>query len=148
MKIAVAYKDEEIFEHFGHAETFAIYDYDLNTMLSTKKLVSCEGLHGHADMAELVKKEGVDAVIVGRMGDEARAMLLSYGIVPVAGYCGHADTAAELLVTGQLPIYEGDGACSGGCGGDCGGCGGCHHDGEEDGECGCGCGCGGSGELY
>ena len=137
MKIAVAYDNGQIFEHFGHAETFAIYDFDVDTMQSRKKLVSCEGLHGHADMANLMKSEGVDAVIVGRMGDDARAMLLGYGIVPVAGYCGSADDAAELLITGQLPIYEDEGCCSGGCGG----CSGCHH-GDEDEGCGCGCGCG------
>ena len=53
-----------------------------------------------------------------------------YGIIPVAGYCGDADTAAQLLVIGQLPTSDG------------GGCSGCHG-GDEGGEdCGCGCGCG------
>ena len=28
MKIAVAYKDGNIFEHFGTCEMFAIYEYD------------------------------------------------------------------------------------------------------------------------
>ena len=27
MKIAVAYQDGEIFGHFGHCETFAVYEY-------------------------------------------------------------------------------------------------------------------------
>lgn len=137
MKVAIAYKDGEIFEHFGHAEMFAIYDYigaDVNNC--TKVLVDCSELHGHAQMAQLMKDNGVDAVIVGNMGAEARAMLLSMGIVPIAGYCGDADTAADLLIEGRLPIIEGGGACSGGCGG----CSGCHHEDGED--CGCGgCGC-------
>ena len=135
MKIAVAYEDGKIYEHFGHAEMFAFYDYTGETVDEvTKTLVSCEGLHGHEDMAKLMKDNGVDAVIAGNMGAEAKAMLLSYGIVPVAGYCGDADTASDLLVTGQLPITEG-----GSCGGGCGGCGGsCHHD--EEGNCDCGCG--------
>ena len=30
MKVAVSYKDGEIYEHFGHAECFAIYDFDLD----------------------------------------------------------------------------------------------------------------------
>ena len=135
MKIAVAYKDGEIFEHFGHAEMFAVYDYEeANIEKCSKKLVSAEGLHGHADMAGLMKQENVDAVIVGQMGPEAKAMLLSLGIVPIIGYCGDADTAADMLMMGQLPIIDGAG-CSGGCGG-CSGCGG-HEDG---GDCGCGCG--------
>ena len=135
MKIAVTYKDGEIFEHFGHCETFAIYDYPESSLENvSKKLVDCGDRHGHTAMAELMQQEGVDAVICGNMGAEARAILLSMGIVPVPGYCGNADIAADLLILGQLPAGDG-GQCSGGCGG-CSGCGG-HDEGDE------GCGCGG-----
>lgn len=138
MKIAVAYKDGEIFEHFGHCEMFAIYEYAGPLVEDCKKtLLPCGDRHGHKAMAELMKEQGVDAVICGNMGAEAKSLLLSYGIVPVAGYCGDADTASDMLVTGQLPVDEGAGSCSGGCGG-CGG--GCHHD--EGCGCGGGCGCG------
>ena len=107
IRIAVSYKDGEIFEHFGHSEYFAIYEFDEHDLsVSTKR------------------------------GDEARSLLLSYGIIPVPGYCGDADTAAELLVTGQLPPV--DGGC---CSGDCGGCSGCHGGDEDEGGCSCGCGC-------
>lgn len=136
MKIAVAYKDGEIFEHFGHCEMFAIYEYTGEYVDEcTKTLVDCGDRHGHKDMAELMKEQGVDAVICGNMGAEAKSLLLSMSIVPVAGYCGDADTAADMLVTGRLPVVDGAGACSGGCGG----CSGCHDDG---GDCGCGGGCG------
>lgn len=134
MRIAVAYKDGEIFEHFGHCEMFAIYEYEeANVEKCTKRLVPCGDRHGHADMVELMRREGVDAVICGNMGSEAKSQLLSFGIVPVAGYCGSADQAADLLICGELPIVEG-GSC-----GSCGGCSGCHHD--EGGDCECGCGC-------
>ena len=139
MIIAVAYDEGHSGEHFGHAKTFALYNYTGEDVTEcTKTLVDCSDLHGHQQMADLMKEKAVDAVIVGNMGAEAKALLLSYGIVPVAGYCGDADTASDLLVTGRLPITEG-GGCSGGCGG-CGGS--CHHD--EEGNCDCGCGgCGG-----
>lgn len=138
MKIAVAYKDGEIFEHFGHSEMFAIYDYagaDVNQC--SKRLVESKELHGHKDMADLMKANGVDAVLCGNMGAEAKSLLLSYGIIPVAGYSGDADTAADMLIMGTLPVTDG-GSCSHDCGG-CGGCsGGCGE--EEEGSCGCGCG--------
>lgn len=136
MKIAVAYKDGSIFEHFGHSEMFAIYDYGETTADCSKKLVDCSDRHGHEDMAKLMQSEGVAAVICGNMGAEAKALLLSMGIVPVAGYCGDADTAADLLAVGELPVDPNAGGCSGGCGG-CGGS--CHHD--EEGGCDCGCSC-------
>ena len=140
IRIAVSYKDGEIFEHFGHSEFFAIYEFDEHDLeRSTKRLVDTSAMHGHKDMADLMKREKIDAVICGQMGDEARSLLLSYGIIPVPGYCGDADTAAELLVTGQLPA-SGGGGCSGGCGG----CSGCHGGDEGEASCGCGgdCGCG------
>ena len=138
IRVAVAYQDGEIFEHFGHCPMFAIYEFDeedLNN--SSKRLVDSSSLNGHQQMADLMKREGVDAVLCGSMGQEAHSALLGYGIIPVAGYCGDADTAALLLVTGQLPTSEG-GGCSGGCGG-CPGCGG--DAGEGSCNCGCGCGC-------
>ena len=146
MKVAVSYKDGEIYEHFGHAECFAIYDFDLDDMSNTtKKLIDVTDRHGHQAMADLMKAEDVAAVLSGNMGGEAKALLLSYGIVPVAGYSGDADTAADLLVTGQLPVTPGGAcACSGGC--HCGseegeGCS-CGSDGSESCGCGGGCGCG------
>lgn len=138
MKIAVAYRDGSIGEHFGHAEMFAIYEYGETVNECTKKIIECTDRHGHQEMADLMKEEGVAAVLSGSMGADAKAALLAYGIVPVAGYCGDADTAADLLITGQLPIDPNGGSCGGGCGG-CGG--GCHHDEEGNCECGCG-GCG------
>lgn len=134
MVIAVAYDNGQIGEHFGHATCFALYNYpgaDVDGV--TRTLVDSSSLHGHEDMANLMRENDAAAVICGRMGAEAKALLLSYGIVPVAGYQGDADTAADLLITGQLPVYDG-GSCGGGCGG-CGG--GCHHD--DEGGCGCGC---------
>ena len=138
MKVAIAYDNGKIYMHFGHAKMFAIYEYGAGLQDCTKRLIETTELHGHVAMAELMKKEKVDAVMSGSMGAEAKALLLSYGIVPVAGFQGDADTAADLLVTGQLPIDPDGGACGGGCGG-CGGS--CHHD--ENGACDCGCsGCG------
>ena len=140
MKVAVAYDKGEIYGHFGHCETFALYEYGEYVHECTKTLVSTEGRSGHQAMAELMRDNGVEAVICGNMGGEAKALLLSMGIVPIVGYSGDADTAADLLVTGQLPISPSEGGCS--CGGSCscgGGEGGCSC-GSDAGGCSCGCG--------
>lgn len=135
MKVAVSYQNGEIYEHFGHAECFAIYDFDMSDLNNTtKKLIDVSQLHGHEAMVERMKAEGVDAVLCGNMGGAAKAMLLSSGIVPVIGYCGDADTAAELLIQGRLPIVPGGEGSS--CAGGCSGC---------SGSCGPDCGCGGCG---
>ena len=146
MKVAVAYDNGEIYGHFGHCETFAVYEYGEYVHECSKTLIETGDRRGHEAMAELMREQGVDAVICGNMGGEAKALLRSYGIVPVAGYSGDADTAADLLVTGQLPVTPGGGGCS--CGGNCScgsddgeGCS-CGSDGSEGCGCGGGCGCG------
>ena len=117
MRIAVAYDNGDIGLHFGHAEMFAIYDYeDGDVSRCVKTLVETGERHGHQAMAELMQSEGVDAVISGNMGGEAKAALLSLGIVPIIGFSGDADTASDLLVTGQLPV-EGTGSGCSGCSG-------------------------------
>ena len=118
MKVAVAYDNGEIFGHFGHCPLFAVYEYGEYVYDCTKTLVETGERQGHAALSALMQELGVDAVIVGNMGGEAKAALLSLGIVPIVGYSGDADTAADLLVTGQLPVsgeeYSG-GGCSCGC---------------------------------
>ncbi len=137
MKIAVAYENGEIYGHFGHCPQFALYEYGEYVSDCIKTLVDTSMLSGHQQMADKMKALDVEAVLCGNMGDEGRALLLSYGIVPVVGYSGDADTAADLLVTGRLPFYgEEQGGCS--CSGSCGSCGGC---GGDESDCGCGCGC-------
>lgn len=138
MRIAVAYDNGEIGLHFGHAEMFAVYDYaDGDVSRCTKRLVETGERHGHEAMAALMQAEGVDAVISGNMGGEAKAALLSLGIVPIAGFEGPADLAADLLVLGRLPLTGGENF-SGSCGGSCSGCSGCGPEGCGP-DCNCGC---------
>lgn len=141
MVIAVAYKDNEIYEHFGHAEMFAIYKTNEDqTELVSKELVEVQE-SGHQAVADLMDSCGVDVVIVGNIGTSARQALAEYGIVAFAGFCGNSDDAAELMMRGQLPFLSDEGGCGGGCSGchghDEGGCCGGHD--HDEGGCGCGC---------
>ena len=166
MKVAVAYENGEIYGHFGHCPMFAVYEYGEYVHECEKKLVDTSALSGHqamADkmrlvestkiglrtcekimqaMADKMRELEVDAVICGNMGGEGKALLLSYGIVPIVGYSGDADTASDLLVTGRLPVNPSEssgGGCS--CSGSCGdGCSCGSSCGGEEGGCSCGCG--------
>ena len=45
MRIAVSYKDGEVFQHFGHSSEFKIYDTDHNEIIKSE-IITVEG-HGH-----------------------------------------------------------------------------------------------------
>ena len=137
MKVAVAYENGEIYGHFGHCPQFALYEYGEYVSDCVKTLIDTSALSGHQAMADKMRELDVDAVLCGNMGGEGKALLLSYGIVPIVGYTGDADTAADLLVTGRLPLDPSEaagGGCS--CGGSCGD--GCSCGGSCGGSCGCG----------
>lgn len=141
MKVAVAYDNGDIAENFGSCNVFASYNYTGEYVNEREKeILECEPMSDPNTVAELLLANKVEAIICGNMSPDAKNILLSRGVIPVSGFCGDADTAADMLVTGQLPIYDGSeegGGCSGGCGGCCGGCGS-----SEGGSCGSGsCGC-------
>ena len=130
-QIKTAYQNGEIYEHFGHCPYIALYEYGETVSDCRKRLIDTSCFSGHYEMTAKVKELGADAVIAGNMGSEARAELLSAGIVPVVGYSGDADTASDLLATGQLPLSPSDSNC--GCGGGCScGC-------SDKQSCACGC---------
>ena len=108
MKIAVSYKDGEIYEHFGHAECFAIYDFNLQDMSqSTKRLIDVTDRHGHEAMAQLMKAEGIDAVLSGSMGGEAKAMLLSFGIVlTTVTWCVYKTNSLQSMISVFLLMLQ------------------------------------------
>ena len=135
MKIAVCDDKGSIHGVFAGTKYVALYDYAQDELDSAaKRLLDVSMLDSGEALAARLRDEGADAVLVGEMGEAERAMLLSAGIVPVTGYTGPSDMAADLLVAGMLPLKPdaGFGGCAGGCSGCAGGCG-------STGNCGSGC---------
>ena len=132
MKIAVTYEAGMVFQHFGHTETFKVYEEDNGEIVRTQ-VVGTEG-SGHGALAEMLKELGVEVLICGGIGGGARMALLTAGIEIFGGVSGNADEAVEAYLSGTLSFdplakcnhhEEGHGE-----GHDCGshGCGShCHH---------------------
>ena len=126
MKIAVTYENGEIFQHFGHTETFKIYD------ISDGKVVSAEVVDtngsGHGALAGFLVAHGVDTLICGGIGGGAQNALAQAGIRLFGGVSGNADEAVNALLAGNLG-YDPDVHCD-------------HHDhhgeGHSCGDHGCG----------
>lgn len=100
MKIAVTYEDGQIFQHFGHAEKFKVYD------VQDEKIVSAEVIDtngkGHGALAGVLKDLNVDTLICGGIGGGAQAALAEAGIKLYGGVSGDADTAVNDLIKGRL----------------------------------------------
>ena len=149
MKIAVTYEGGMVYQHFGHAEQFKVYEVVDGKVRSVKMLVA-DG-NGHEANAAFLKENGVDVLICGGIGEGAVAALEEAGVGLCAGQSGDADRAVAAYLRGELVSTgancdhhdheeeadkeadaedgadaEAEAGC-GGCGGSSrGGCAGCH----------------------
>ncbi len=132
MKIAVAYniETENVFPHFGHAQAFKFFEVDGEEMTASD-VVTPEG-QGHAYMINLMKENGVEVVLCGKIGSHALEGLKEEGIKVYVVPEVPASMAVKAYASGALEGMEADSeTCGDGghcCGGEEGGsgCGGCH----------------------
>ena len=135
MRIAIPYYMGKIFQHFGHAPQFKVYEVE-NHQVLMEMVVEVEQ-QGHEAVAELLRSMDVRVVICGNIGEGAMNALQQAGIMFYGGVTGEADDAITALIEGGLK-YDPDIKCTahehhcggdcgdcGDCGGDCGSCGGC-----------------------
>lgn len=108
MRIAVTYKDGQIFQHFGHTEQFKLYDVEEGNILSSE-VVDTNG-SGHGALAGVLHALRVDILICGGIGGGAQAALAAAGIKLYGGVSGEADAAVQALLTGRLD-FDPDARC-------------------------------------
>ena len=100
MKIAVTYENGEIFQHFGHTETFKIYDIADGKVVSAEVVDTNGSVHGA--LAGFLVAHGVDTLICGGIGGGAQNALAQAGIRLFGGVSGNADEAVNALLAGNL----------------------------------------------
>ena len=66
MKIAVAYENGQIFQHFGHTEQFKLYEA-VDGKITHAKVVDTNG-SGHGALAGFLMQHGVDTLVYGGIG--------------------------------------------------------------------------------
>lgn len=134
MRIAIPYYMGNIFQHFGHAPQFKIYEIE-NRQVLMEMIVEVED-KGHDSVSTLLRSMDVRVVICGNIGEGAMQALQSAGIVFYGGVTGDADAAITALIQGGLKYdpnvkctAHADGHACGDCsdcsdcGGDCAACG-------------------------
>jgi predicted DNA-binding protein (UPF0251 family) len=121
MRIAVAYENGEVFQHFGRTEQFKLYDVEEGKILQ-EQIVDTNGV-SHDALAGFLKAAEADVLLCGGMGMVGRAALEEVGIRLYPGVQGSADEAAKAFAEGRL-AYDPDARCD-------------HHDHHGEGH-GCG----------
>ena len=122
MKIAVTYKNGQIFQHFGHTEQFKVYEVEKEQILSTE-IIDTNG-SGHGALASFLFNHQVEVLLCGGIGFGAQMALASAGIQLFAGIQGDADTAVQKFLSGTLS-FEPNATCN-------------HHHDHQEGEHACG----------
>ena len=109
MKIAVTYENGNIFQHFGHTETFKVYEVEDGKLVHAE-ICGTNG-SGHGALADLLFRGGVQVLICGGIGGGARMALAEAGIAVYGGVSGNADEAVIRFLAGELN-YDPNARCS------------------------------------
>lgn len=109
MIIAVTYDNGEIFQHFGHTESFKLYEIEHDQIVK-EQVISTNG-QGHGALAGFLTEHKVDTLICGGIGGGAQAALADAGIRLYGGVSGNADDAVRSLLAGSIN-YDPDVHCS------------------------------------
>ncbi|WP_312651118.1 NifB/NifX family molybdenum-iron cluster-binding protein [Aminipila sp.] len=100
MKIAVASEGKMVTEHFGHCESFIIYDCE-NGQIIKSQSVANPG-HKPGFLPNYLNDLGVNVIISGGMGGGAIDIFNEKNIKVIVGAAGNAQTAVERYLKGDL----------------------------------------------
>ena len=95
MRIAVTYENGDVFQHFGHTETFKVYEVKDGRIVSSE-LIGSDG-SGHEALAGLLRERKINVLICGGIGGGAQAALEENGVELCAGAKGSADEASGRI---------------------------------------------------
>lgn len=100
MKIAVASNGKDIFGHFGHCETFLVFDAQ-NGEITGERSIPNPG-HKPGFLPNFLADQGVNVIIAGSMGGGAVDIFNDRNIEVIVGAEGDARQAAEAYLRGEL----------------------------------------------
>ncbi|MGI6443262.1 MAG: NifB/NifX family molybdenum-iron cluster-binding protein [Synergistaceae bacterium] len=100
MKIAVATNNNEVAEHFGHCETFKLFECENGKVLSTENKPNPG--HKPGFLPNFLNELGVNVIISGGMGSGAVEIFSEHEIEVVLGSSGDADAAVNSYLLGEL----------------------------------------------
>ena len=100
LKIAVASEGKNVTEHFGHCESFNIFDVADNQIIKSESIPNPG--HRPGFLPNFLNDMGVNVIISGGMGGGAVDIFNEKGIEVITGAKGDAKTTVELYLQGKL----------------------------------------------
>jgi Mrp family chromosome partitioning ATPase/predicted Fe-Mo cluster-binding NifX family protein len=100
IKIAVASENEMVTEHFGHCETFNVFETE-NNQITKSEIIANPG-HKPGYLPNFLNDIGVNVVVSGGMGSGAIDIFNEKGIEVIVGAKGLAKDVVEQYLKGAL----------------------------------------------
>lgn len=100
LKIAVASEKGTVTEHFGHCESFVIFDAE-NGKITKSETVPNPG-HKPGFLPNFLADRGVNVIISGGMGGGAVDIFNGRNVEVVVGATGDSQAAVEAYLNGSL----------------------------------------------
>jgi predicted Fe-Mo cluster-binding NifX family protein len=112
LKVAISTDGDQVSAHFGRCPSFTIAEIE-DKMVKSRTIIDNPG-HHPGFLPEFLKKQGVDAIVAGGMGQRAQMLFNDNGIKVIMGVSGNIDDTLEKLSVGALE--GGESLCSPGAG--------------------------------
>ena len=100
MRLAIAYENGEVFQHFGETPSYLIVEIENGKVIS--KNVHDNGEASRIALIDVLVSLGANAVVVGGLGGGAFVRLEAAGIKVYAPYVGSAEQAIQDYLEGKL----------------------------------------------
>lgn len=100
MKIAVASDKGQVTGHFGHCETFEVFDSEHGKIVKEESIPNPG--HKPGFLPNFLNDKGVNTIISGGMGGAAVDIFNQHNIEVIIGAKGDAKDSAEAYLKGEL----------------------------------------------
>lgn len=100
MKIAVASDKGQVTGHFGHCETFEIFETQAGKIVKEESIANPG--HKPGFLPNFLNEQGVNTIISGGMGGAAVNIFNEHNIEVIIGANGDAKKATESYLSGDL----------------------------------------------
>ena len=100
MRIAVSFKNGNVYEHVGDTEAFKVYEVKDEKIVNTE-LYKVKGT-GRSMVVDFATQYQIDVMICGRICDGAKGALEQSGVTTYGCMTGNADDVVKAYLDGSI----------------------------------------------